>query len=102
MSDGSKLPLRELRRRLEASRDPRTRRRLAEELATDTRQGARALGAWVLRQEESRRLERRRLSRLLAPTRRARREGAHAVAGVDEVGVGPLAGPVVAAVVVSG
>jgi ribonuclease HII len=37
---------------------------------------------------------------LLRPERRLWRQGYHHVAGVDEVGVGPLAGPVVAAAVV--
>jgi ribonuclease HII len=44
--------------------------------------------------------ERRRLERLLRLERALWRAGLTAVAGVDEVGVGPLAGPVVAAAVV--
>jgi ribonuclease HII len=44
--------------------------------------------------------EARRFSRLLRLRARLAAEGARVVAGVDEVGVGPLAGPVVAAAVV--
>jgi ribonuclease HII len=42
------------------------------------------------------------VARLFALRRRLAREGATLVAGVDEVGVGPLAGPVVAAAVILG
>jgi ribonuclease HII len=44
--------------------------------------------------------EKRRLARLFALRAQLRKAGARAVAGVDEVGMGPLAGPVVAAAVV--
>ncbi len=44
--------------------------------------------------------ERRRLYKLLAVERRWRRRGYARIAGVDEAGMGPLAGPVVAAAVV--
>jgi ribonuclease HII len=40
------------------------------------------------------------MARLFALRRQLQREGARIVAGVDEVGVGPLAGPVVAAAIV--
>jgi ribonuclease HII len=100
LKDWSKVPLADLRQRLETARTSRARLRLARALAADERQGARALARWVLRQEQARRKERRRVARLFATTRRARCEGACHVAGVDEVGVGPLAGPVVAAAVI--
>ncbi|MBS0647749.1 MAG: ribonuclease HII [Verrucomicrobia bacterium] len=43
------------------------------------------------------RLETARLKRLTAYERRARSQGYHLIAGIDEAGRGPLAGPVVAA-----
>lgn len=75
-------------------------RRLARVLAGDARVGARALS---LRCEaRAQRMEREavRLRRLFALCEKLRAGGARYVAGVDEVGVGPLAGPVVAAAVV--
>jgi len=100
LKDWSKVPLADLRQRLERARSSRARLRLARTLEADGRHGARALAQWAMRQEQARRKERTRVARLFAPTRRVRREGAHHVAGVDEVGVGPLAGPVVAAAVI--
>lgn len=52
------------------------------------------------RRRAARRAEARRLSRLFRLRRALFREGARYVAGVDEVGVGPLAGPLVAAAVI--
>lgn len=90
--------LAELQARLAAARDASALRRLAASLRCDGRSGARAL----LRGCEGRLAERRRLANLFARRERLRRGGARLVAGVDEVGVGPLAGPVVAAAVVLG
>ncbi|MDR7523092.1 MAG: ribonuclease HII [Armatimonadota bacterium] len=68
--------------------------------AADPRAGARALAArWVRRQARVE-AERRRVAGLFAPERDAWAAGHTAVAGVDEVGRGPIAGPVVAAAVV--
>jgi ribonuclease HII len=94
--DLSGEPLAELRRRVEQAGSDATLRRLAEALAADPRRGARSVAkaAWRLLEE------RRRLARLFARRRRLAREGVRHVAGVDEVGVGPLAGPVVACAVV--
>jgi ribonuclease HII len=50
--------------------------------------------------EEKRRIERRRMERLFVHERRLWGSGVNDVAGVDEVGIGPMAGPVVAAAVV--
>ncbi|MGH0035198.1 MAG: ribonuclease HII [Myxococcota bacterium] len=69
-------------------------------LREDPRAGARGLAETWERRLLARRAERERLGRLLARTRALRAAGALRVAGVDEVGVGPLAGPVVAAAVV--
>jgi ribonuclease HII len=69
-------------------------------LARDPRTGARALAARLERTREAERRERERLLEIAAWEERLRRSGAGRVAGVDEVGIGPLAGPVVAAAVV--
>lgn len=89
-------PLAVLRRRVEEAADEAALQGLAEALAADARSGARALARSAGRRLE----ERRRVERLFALRGRFVREGARAVAGVDEVGVGPLAGPVVACAVV--
>jgi ribonuclease HII len=94
--DVAGAPLSELRRRLEAAGSSAALSRLARELRSDPRRGARTLAAAAAR----RLAEQRRLARLFARRRRLARSGARAVAGVDEVGVGPLAGPVVACAVV--
>jgi len=69
-------------------------------LRRDRRAGARALAAVLASRLGSARAERARLARLFAPTAAHWAEGRSLVAGVDEVGIGPLAGPVVAAAVV--
>jgi ribonuclease HII len=77
--------------------DPPYPDNLLDALAEDGRAGARQL----LRRLESRRRaqqrDRERIKRMLQHERRARADGFSVVAGVDEVGRGPLAGPVVAA-----
>jgi ribonuclease HII len=93
------IPLAELRLRLGAERGAR-RRRLLAALFADRRAGARRLAEACARRERERAAEARRLGRLLARRRALFAAGARIVAGVDEVGVGPLAGPVVAAAVV--
>jgi ribonuclease HII len=90
--------LEQLAARLAAARSRPALHRLAASLRGDDRCGARAL----LRGCERQLAERRRLARLFARRERLRGAGARFVAGVDEVGVGPLAGPVVAAAVVLG
>lgn len=73
-------------------------------LARDDRAGVRQMAASVQRARERAaertRRERRRLDGLLIVERARRGEGFAHVAGVDEAGVGPLAGPVVAAAVI--
>ncbi len=70
------------------------------ELAGDPRAGARALARTLGERREREGRERRRVAGLFAFERACRREGCARLAGVDEVGMGPLAGPVVAAAVV--
>jgi ribonuclease HII len=69
-------------------------------LLTDGRAGVRALGQRYLDEVRWRERERARLARLLNAERALLFDGALVVAGVDEVGMAPLAGPVVAAAVV--
>jgi ribonuclease HII len=73
---------------------------LAEALRRDSRAGARALADRCERRAGALGRERARLALLYAYRRQLRERGVRRIAGVDEVGVGPLAGPVVAAAVV--
>ncbi len=72
----------------------------AAALAADPRAGARALLAAVERARAANRAEGQRLRRLLAFETPLWEAGVERIAGVDEAGVGPLAGPVVAAAVI--
>src|SRR5262245_22636070 len=93
-------PLGVLRARALALSSGGALRRLAHRLEADGRAGARALAATCRRRASAVEREARRFDRLLALRTRLAAEGARIVAGVDEVGMGPLAGPVVAAAVV--
>src|SRR3954470_17813011 len=69
-------------------------------LKRDPRRGARRLYELLKTKYEKERAERLRLDSMLNFERVLWRSGVRWVAGVDEVGAGPLAGPVVAAAVV--
>jgi ribonuclease HII len=71
-----------------------------KKLARDTRRGVRQLYEGLKRRSDQERERRLHLDGLLNFERVLWRTGVRWVAGVDEVGVGPLAGPVVAAAVV--
>jgi ribonuclease HII len=92
--------LAKLRSRAASADDPAALRRLRGELRDDPRRGARNLGDSIERRLSRIRAERRRLARLFEFRRSLFERGFQRVAGVDEVGVGPLAGPVVAAAVI--
>ena len=95
--------LSELRRRLRVALDGEAAEELealAAALATDTRAGARQLAERARRTLEARAAERERLAALFELRGDLLKRGARFVAGVDEVGVGPLAGPVVAGAVI--
>jgi ribonuclease HII len=97
--DPAELSVPELRRRLlEAGGPPSPQ--LLRKLQRDPRRGVRQLFEALRRQRESEQAESRRLAALLHFERVLWRSGVERVAGVDESGVGPLAGPVVAAAVV--
>src|SRR5262245_2126023 len=69
-------------------------------LARDPRAGARQLYRVLSRRSEDDTRERKRLDAMLHFERVLWKAGIVHIAGVDEVGMGPLAGPVVAAAVV--
>lgn len=98
--DLSGLPLGEIRARFEALRTGAARRRWLLALRGDDRRGAGDLARLLEKRAADERAEARRLAGLFARQRRLAVAGAWLVAGVDEVGVGPLAGPLVAAAVV--
>ena len=69
-------------------------------LQGDRREGARALADTLAGRARREAVERKRLSGLFALERELALLGHARIAGVDEVGMGPLAGPVVAAAVI--
>jgi ribonuclease HII len=97
--DLSKLSIGEIRRRYLQDREPVSGQVLAR-LRRDPRQGVRQVHDALRRRLESAREERTRLDSMLNFERVLWKTGITRIAGVDEAGVGPLAGPVVAAAVV--
>jgi len=69
-------------------------------LRNDSRQGVRAVAARLTGLRQRSRAESRRMDSLLHFEREAWATGLTRVAGVDEVGMGPLAGPVISAAVI--
>ncbi len=99
-TDPHQWSLAELRAQLALGVTPALEARWLRILQGDARRGARALAELLERRREDRRREARRIARLFALRRELFAGGARVIAGVDEVGVGPLAGPLVAAAVV--
>jgi len=91
--------IRELYHRFIASTDACSREALSQ-LRADPRKGAQKIYRQLKRKQSMNLEETRRLDRMLEPERRFWNAGVLHVAGVDEAGIGPLAGPVVAAAVV--
>jgi ribonuclease HII len=75
-------------------------RRLLAELKADTRAGAQALHATCKRAQAEIRREGKRLEHMFSFERDLHGQGFTRVAGVDEAGRGPFAGPIVAAAVI--
>jgi ribonuclease HII len=73
---------------------------ILHKLKRDPRSGARVLFKALARRFEDQRKEKARLDAMLHFERVLWKAGVERIAGVDEVGMGPLAGPVVAAAVV--
>lgn len=95
----SRLTLSQIRGVL-ASGEVRVTSAVLSALARDPRVGVRRLGRRLAQAQASARAERRRLKSMLEKERRLWHSGTERVAGVDEAGMGPLAGPVVAAAVI--
>jgi len=100
MKPTARLPLAALRVRAQEAGTTRDLLDVRSQLEGDPRAGACLLARQLERRIEATRRERQRWKRLCSHRTALRRAGAKHVAGVDEVGVGPLAGPVVAAAVV--
>jgi len=92
--------LSDLRTRVGEAREADAMRRLRRRLRDDPRAGAQQLRALLEKRLAAVRSERRRIARLFSYRQALFERGLVRVAGIDEVGVGPLAGPVVAAAVV--
>src|SRR6478672_6084470 len=73
---------------------------ILRKLQRDSRTGARKLYQVLTRRYEEQKKEKNRLDAMLHFERLLWKAGIQHIAGVDEVGMGPLAGPVVAAAVV--
>src|SRR5499425_3120556 len=73
---------------------------ILRKLQRDSRTGARHLYRVLLKRYEEQKKERNRLDAMLHFERLLWKAGIQYIAGVDEVGMGPLAGPVIAAAVV--
>lgn len=97
--DPSKMSLSELREWV-ASRGGTVSAQALKKLGRDPRRGVRQLYQVLRRRADEERQRRSHLDALLNFERVLWRTGVRWIAGVDEVGVGPLAGPVVAAAVV--
>ncbi|MGH7768015.1 MAG: ribonuclease HII, partial [Candidatus Binatia bacterium] len=93
------LSIGEIRQRLLQRTEPVTPRFL-NKLRRDRRSGALKIYQLLKRRYERQRTERLRLQSMLNFERVLWKSGVRAIAGVDEAGTGPLAGPVVAAAVV--
>jgi len=99
-SPGRGRSLSELRQAFAAAVSDEDLMFLLKELSADARVGARQLADRGRRLLATRAGERERMARLLALRDELVAGGVRGVAGIDEVGVGPLAGPVVAAAVI--
>jgi len=100
--DVARTPIGELRERLGDPARPRSPDALLGALRRDPRAGARELAERWARRRAAHRDDLRRVRRLFAHRQALVRAGARHVAGVDEAGMGPLAGPIVAGAVVLG
>lgn len=97
--DLSKLTIRQIEERLLGS-GRAVSPQLIQRLQEDPRTGLRKMAERLKRQRERRQRERARLRQLLRYQKKLWESGIRRVAGVDEAGLGPLAGPIIAAAVV--
>jgi ribonuclease HII len=95
----SKLSVEEIRKRFVDNAEP-VSAGVLRELNGDPRSGVQRIYRLLKQRQEAERAERSRVESLLNFERLLWSTGLQRIAGVDEAGVGPLAGPVVAAAVV--
>src|SRR6516162_1575438 len=93
------LSLKEIQEKY-ASDDASVSSAILRKLQRDPRSGARRLYKVLAKRYEDQKKERNRLDGMLHFERLLWKAGIQHIAGVDEVGMGPLAGPVVAAAVI--
>ena len=98
MIDPSKLNIKEIAAYLQNY--PEAADSLYPILAKDVRSGVRKLALKIEKEQKLLLREKKRLADLFAFERKYRAKGFNLIAGVDEAGRGPLAGPVVAAAVI--
>ncbi len=96
--DIEKLKIRDIEEYL--ARNPEKTREIYAALLADSRIGVVALARKIEDRHVKDQREKERIGRMLQFERKFWSEGYHLIAGVDEAGKGPLAGPVVAAAVV--
>jgi len=99
IQDLLRLPVSELKDIFLDGREP-VPRGLLEALEADARRGARELAARIRLRRQGNRAEGQRLRKLLRYEKELWEQGLESIAGVDEAGVGPLAGPVVSGAVI--
>lgn len=99
MSDDTRLTLSEIRERY-VDRDRPLPRAIERQLKSDRRAGAQKLLAAIERRRHKNRAEGQRLRHMLRYESELWESGLVHVAGVDEAGMSPLAGPVVAGAVI--
>jgi ribonuclease HII len=99
MEEWIRQPVSRLKARFLEGHEPAPRG-LLEALESDSRRGARELAARLRERASANRAEGQRLRRLLKYESELWAQGFNLIAGVDEAGVAPLAGPVVASAVV--
>ncbi|MDA2923139.1 ribonuclease HII [Acidobacteria bacterium AH-259-L09] len=97
--DLSRFSVAEIRERFLSQEDPVPAHLLAK-MQRDPRGGVRKICQYLKKRREGEKREQRRIESMLNFERLLWNSGVRYVAGVDEVGVGPLAGPLVAAAVV--
>src|ERR1700733_12732243 len=95
----TQLSLKEIQDRYTSS-DVSVSSQVLRRLQRDPRSGARKLYKILSRKSEDQKKERNRLDAMLHFERVLWKAGLTHIAGVDEVGMGPIAGPVVAAAVI--
>ena len=97
--DPTKLSIREIYDRFVAQGEPASLS-VIRAMKKDPRGGARRIHQMIRKKQKAERCEKLRLVAMMRFERALWNSGTRYVAGVDEAGVGPLAGPVVAAAVV--